>query len=545
MNGSPLEILPLGGSGEVGLNATRYRVGQDCIVVDFGALLGIEDLPSVSRLVPSVEGLDGLDVHGLLLTHGHEDHIGGVGHLLERRNIPVYGLPLPIEMVKSRLRSNGGGSLVSKGTFVSLEPGESIELGPFTVELVAVTHSIPDTAMVVIRAGGTTVVHTGDFKLDTDPVWGGASDADRLRALGRQGVDLLMSDSTNAEREGRTPTERSVCDALKAWMEGVPGRAVITFVSSHLHRMRGLVQAASEVGRQVVVAGRSMERNLELAEGLGLFPPLPRVSWEQAANLPPERLLVLATGSQGEPGGALSRLARSELAPLSLSPGDGVAFSARVIPGREVQVRTLRNRLVQRGVAVATARDLPIHTSGHAQQAEQIELIQWLRPRNFAPMHGDRTMLEAHARTARAAGMSPETIWMVEDGQSLRLHPGGRMERGPDHDLARVPLDEAGHPLSWGEAKSRRRLAQRGLVVAMVAVDSYGKPQGPVGLEGFGVEFPERARDRTMQAAREALDDPSLISLDMMEERLRNTIRRQLGLNRHGPWLEVRVLRGP
>ncbi len=539
----PLQVLPLGGSGEVGLNATRYTLGDSCLVVDFGALLGIEDLPSVSKLVPGTEPLEGRGLVGLVLTHGHEDHIGGVGHLLERIKVPVHGFPLPLEMVRSRLRgSDRFASTERKSRFVSMEPGQRVELGPFEIELVSVTHSIPDTAMVVIRGGGMTVVHTGDFKLDRAPALGGPSDVARLEALGQAGVDLLMSDSTNAERPGRTPSETSVVEALRAWIRTVRGRAVVTFVSSHLHRMQALAEAAEDLGRKAVVLGRSMGRNLELAERLDLFSTLPRVSVDEAARLPPESVLVLATGSQGEPGGAMARLARGEMAPLHLAPGDAVAFSARVIPGRELSVRKLRNRLVQRGIDVVTAKDLPIHSSGHAQQDEQADLLRWLQPRNFAPMHGDRTMLEAHAATARRAGLTPDQVWVFEDGQSIEVRPGGRIEWGPVEDVPRVPVDDAGRSMTWAEAKERRKIAQRGLVTCTVWVDDQGAVAGPVAVDGFGVELSDADRRQVAEAVRGALRDPSLISIAGMEDKMTATVRQRLGINRQGPWVASRVI---
>lgn len=539
MTAAPLRILPLGGSNEVGLNATLYHQGADGLLVDFGALLGDDRSPAIQRIVPSVEPLlrDQRRIHGLVLTHGHEDHIGAVPYLLQRLEVPVYGSPLALALVRSRLERDGYSVRMD---FRELNPGTPADIGPFEVEPIAVTHSIPESSMIAIRSEQGLVVHTGDFKLDREPVVGG-TDVGRLDALADEGVDLLLSDSTNAERSGRSATETSVVSALSAAIAEAEGRVAVTFVSSHLHRLQALADVARRLGRRVLLLGSAFERNREIAARLGLLELDPEVATvpEAAARLPRDRLLIVATGSQGEWAGAMARLARGE-GPVPLEAGDRVIFSARVIPGREVAVRAVVNRLVERGVEVIEARrERALHTSGHAQAEEQAELIRRLRPRSFAPIHGDRVMLNAHAATAREAGMPPDEIFVVGDGQSLELAKG-QVGRGDAEDAPRVALDAAGDPLPWPTVRARQTLARQGVLACTVLVDDRGITAALPTMVTHGFDLSDDERTELARGVRAELEDPTLVSVDRIRERAVATLRRMLA--RSTPVVLVQVL---
>lgn len=536
---SELRILPLGGSREVGLNATLYHQGDDALVVDFGALLGDDRAPCVQRIVPSIEPLvrDGRRLHGVVLTHGHEDHIGGLPYLLDRLRVPVYGAPLSLALVASRLERDGRGA---GAELRELRPGAPLSLGPFELELISVTHSIPESAMVALRSSAGALVHTGDFKLDEAP-FAGSTDLERLAAWSAQGVDLLLSDSTNAERTGRSATETSVIEALGSAVAEARGRVVVTFVSSHLHRLGGLLAVARRLGRRVLLLGSAFERNAEIGQRLGLLPSEPDLMTraEVAGRIPREQLLIVATGSQGEWSGAMARLAREE-GPVDLEAGDRVIFSARVIPGRETAVRAVVNRLVERGVEVIEARRSRwLHTSGHAEREEQAELIRRLRPRSFAPIHGDRVMLMAHAQTAREAGLRSDRIFVVGNGESLVLRDG-EVVRGSVEDVPRVPLDARGDPLSWGEVKGRQTLSRQGLLSCALAVDDRGRLAAPPEFRTSGFELDANELQTLAAGLSDELAREKLISIDRIREVSVAVLRRMLA--RQAPVVVVHVV---
>ncbi len=524
MTASSVFVTPLGGSDEVGLNATLYRAGTDCLLVDFGALLLNEGSSPVQKVVLGLEPLmrDGRRVHGVVLTHGHEDHIGGLPYLLERFAVPIYGSPLALALARHRLEQRGLGKTAD---LRPLSPGQSLSLGPFTVEAIRVTHSIPESTMIALRSAAGNILHTGDFKLDADP-WGPATDYDRLDRLANDGLHLLLSDSTNAERAGRSPTESDVQSALRSVIDESAGRVVVTFVASHLDRLNGLLAAARDLGRRVLLVGAAFARLRELGTRLGLSEPAPSVlvGPDEAATVPRNRLVIVATGSQGEPSGGLARLARGE-GPIRLEAGDRVVFSARVIPGRLPAIRRLQNQLAKLGVEVVTAGSKPnLHASGHAQQQEQRELIERVRPDYFAPIHGEHLMLRAHAQTARTAGVSGDRIFVLSDGESLELTEG-RVRMGPLEEVARVPLGSSGRALSWAEVKTRQRLGRGGLVSCVLAVSDQGALVVDPMIEGRGIDidarvFAHRVRDELRRA--------TPVSVEEIRQLAVSTIRREL-----------------
>jgi len=525
-----VRVLPLGGSNEVGLNATLYLRGADAILVDFGALIGDDRTACVQRIVPALDPLvrDGRRLHGVVLTHGHEDHIGGIPYLLDRLNVPVFGAPLSLALVRSRLERDGKRV---EADLRAIPPGARFRLGPFQIEMVSVTHSIPQSAMVALSSEDGRIVHTGDFKLDEAPIEGG-TDVARLDELGREGVALLLSDSTNAERDGRSASETSVVEALAAAIGEADGRVVVTFVSSHLHRLDALTRVARRLGRKVLLVGSAFERNWGLGVEVGVAKTDPDVftTAEGVQRLTPRETLVVATGSQGEVSGAMARLARGE-GPVSLEAGDRVIFSARVIPGRETAVRGVVNRLVERGVEVLEAhRSRALHTSGHAQSEEQAELIRRLAPESFAPIHGDRVMIEAHARTARRAGLAPDRIFVVGDGESLWLE-GGVVRRGPAEETPRVALDARGDPLSWREVKARQVLARQGALACALVVDGRGDLVSTPRLEASGFDLDAGEVETLQRGLENALRGRASISVEQIREVAVSTLRSMLARN--------------
>lgn len=480
--GPETRVLPLGGCGEVGLNATLVVDGDDALLIDCGALLGVPNAPGVEKAVPGFEPLfaEGRRLHGVVLTHGHEDHVGALPALLAEKAIPVFGTPLTLQLARARME-NPRAPVVAEArrnarTRMTEVPfGTTVEVGPFRVELIRVTHSLPESAALSIKTRAGHIVHSGDFKLDETPYDGPPTDTARFRALADEGVDLLLSDSTNAEREGHGPSETKVAETIDRLVADSRGRVVVSLVSSHFHRIRAAVNAARRSGRRVAVVGRALEESWKLGVVTGHLPfdASMLVLPERLDRIPRDQILVLATGAQGEWQGGLHRIAFGSDKALRCEVGDRVIVSARVIPGNEVAARRVHNQLVRRGVDVVTDRMNLVHCSGHAHAGEQATLIRMLRPRYFVPIHGERAMLEAHARTAAAAGVDPGRVFVIEDGESVVLR-GGEVVRGPDEPVSQRAVDSTGRLLDWDDVRARNRIGRRGLAVVSVVLDGQG-----------------------------------------------------------------------
>jgi ribonuclease J len=538
-----LRVLPLGGCGEIGLNATLLLYGDDALLIDCGALLGVWDAPGIERAVPGFEPLfvPNRRLLGVVLTHGHEDHLGALPALLAELDVPVFGTPTTISFARSRLERTPG-ERASQDKLTAIPLGGRAAIGPFEVEFIRVTHSIPEAAALCIETPGGRVLHSGDFKLDAGPIDGMLTDVERLRALGDRGIDLLLSDSTNAEVHGRSKTEREVAQSLGEIIGSTEGRVVVSLFSSHLHRISAAVEAARRHGRKILLAGRSLERTWEIGIEQGLLPSDPTLllTPEGAAQKPRREVLVLATGTQGELTGGLARIAAANDAAMRPLPGDRVVLSSRTIPGNELPVRKIVNDFARRGIEVVHDRMAPVHCSGHAYSEEQADLLRIVRPKSFLPVHGERTMLEAHARIAEAVGIDRSRILVIEDGESVVLG-NDRLERGPEEIVSKRMVDAGGRVLDWGDVRDRRRIGRAGLIVCSMAIERSTGSAAGVAISARGMTLSSAFREELRRAAAATIEGRE--SLAVMETAVRNTIREraraQLGST---PEIEVQLV---
>ncbi|HEX2346723.1 MAG TPA: ribonuclease J [Gaiellaceae bacterium] len=468
-----LRIIPLGGLGEVGKNMTVYETAGELIVVDSGLAFPRDEHLGVDLLLPDIGYLEGRRVRAVVLTHGHEDHVGGLPYLLREVEVEaVVATRLTLGLVKSKLDEHGVGQA---SELVEAQPGDDpLQLGPFTVELVRVAHSIPDSVALVIETAAGRVLHTGDWKLDHTPVDGLKTDVGKLAEIGNRGVDLLLGDSTNAERPGNTGSERLVGEAFRTLFPLRTGRILVASFASNIHRMQQAADVAVECGRKVTVIGRSMRKNLNIARNLGYvsLPEEELVNPDEAAQLPPDRVLVLCTGSQGEPMSALTRIAYGDHKALTIEPGDTVIISAKPVPGNELRVHDSINQLARAGAEVLHEEIAPVHVSGHACQEELRTMLSLVRPRHVMPIHGEYRMLAAHAKLAREAGVPEERILIAENGSVVQLARGSA--RVVDRVDAGVTFVDG---LRVGDVqdvalRDRRRLADDGVLIVVTTLAS-------------------------------------------------------------------------
>jgi ribonuclease J len=461
-----LEIVPLGGVGEFGRNVLWLRSGESSILVDVGVSFPDESFPGIDRIAPDLSILRGERIDGVFLTHGHEDHIGALAFLREWCRAPVYGFPFTLAMARRRLEE----AQLSLEGLIEARGREPIRAGAFSVTFFRVSHSIPDSAAMLIEAAGCRLFHSGDFKLDDDPPDGESTDAAGIAAAAGAGVDLALVDSTNAERPGRSLSERAAGRGLRAAFETAPGRIILTTFSSHVARLAQGVEAALSLGRRVAILGRSMREVAEIAERFGRLrlPAAARSAPFDLRQVPPGRLMCLTSGSQGEPFSALYRLALGEHLDLALSEGDLVLLSARTIPGHERSVNRMTDHLVRRGARVVRESEPPIHVSGHAHRDEIAEWLRMVKPGAVLPVHGDRRMLAAAAEIAVAEGVPAGRVYLLDDGDRLALTPtGARIEPKAVH-CGNVYLDDRPESVGAEVVRERRQLAEEGCVVVLV-----------------------------------------------------------------------------
>jgi ribonuclease J len=500
-----VRILPLGGLGEIGLNLLVVESRGAIVLVDCGLMFPEAYMLGIDLVVPDISALAGrsADIKALLLTHGHEDHIGAIPFLLrELGNPPVYGTALTLGLLRSKLEEHG---LASLARLETVRPRDSIELAPFQVEFFRVAHSIVDGCGLALRTPAGLIVHTGDFKLDPTPVDGQTTDLGRLAAYGEEGVLLLLADSTNVERPGQTLSERTVGEAFHELVPRSSGMVFVATFSSNIHRIQQICDAAGAAGRQVLVSGRSMVGNIAIARQLGYLrvPDDLFIDLRRMRELPREQVLVLTTGSQGEPLSSLTRIAMADHKQLELLPGDTVILSAKFIPGNERAITAMINHLCRRGAEVHYETTSEIHVSGHASQEELKTVHSLIRPHYFVPVHGEYRHLAQHARLARSMGMPAERVLVIENGQPLVLSPNGhRLEARVE--TGRVFIDGKGiGDIGEIELRDRRHLANHGLVLVFLALNqSTGEiVAGPeIVTRGF---VPEAEGQPLLDAARD------------------------------------------
>ena len=480
----PLRIIPLGGLGEVGKNMMAIECGDDIVVVDAGVLFPQEDMLGVDLVLPDTTYLQERisRVRAILITHGHEDHVGALPYVLRDVNVPVYAPPLARDLIHVKLQEHHAlrGHQLHK-----VQPGDRIPLGDITAEFFQVCHSIPDACGIALHTPMGVVVHTGDFKIDHTPVDGRKLDMQRLAELGREGVLLLLSDSTYAEMPGYTPSEQVVGAALDHVIGDAPGRVLVTTFASLIARVQQVIAAAVRHDRKVAVVGRSMVDNVRMAMENGYIkaPSNTVVDLKELKALPPERQVIMTTGSQGEPTSVLVRIASRSHREIAVQPQDTFIISASTIPGNETVVSRTIDNLHRQGARVLHARTapVPVHVHGHASQEELKTMLNLVRPRYFVPIHGEYRMLVAHAELAKAVGVEPENVFVLEDGDVLEI----------DADSAGVVEHiDAGHIFVDGlrlwdmrsvVLRDRRALARDGFVVVVVRLDRssnrvVGKP---------------------------------------------------------------------
>lgn len=420
-------FLPLGGVGEIGMNLSVYGIGnrhqKSFLAVDLGVSFGDEDhLPGIDLVMPDIGFLERerKNLVGIVLTHAHEDHFGAIIDLWPRLRVPIYATRFSAALFEAKCASERNPPQIP----ITVVPsGGRIDLGPFNVEFIPVAHSIPESHALAIRTEAGLVLHTGDWKLDPTPVIGPPTDEKRLRQLGEEGVLALVGDSTNAVREGRSPSETEVAAAIAAIIKQARGRVAVTTFASNVARMRAVADAARAADREVVVVGRAMERVSQVARELGLLDGVREFrSAQMYGHFPPDKVVALCTGSQGEPRAALARIANDDHPEITLNKGDCVIFSSRTIPGNEKAVGAIVNNLVTQGIEIITDRTHLVHVSGHPRRDELREMIGWLRPQLLVPVHGEALHLAEHAALARAAGV-PNVI-TCRNGDVVRLGPG-------------------------------------------------------------------------------------------------------------------------
>jgi ribonuclease J len=467
-----VDLTFLGGLGEIGLNLMTVETAEHLVVVDAGLMFPEDHMLGIDIVIPDFSYLrerrDKLT--GLVLTHGHEDHIGAVPFLLKEMPLPVYGTPLTLALLKEKLREHG---LLNDAELREIHPREPLTLGPFEFEFIPVPHSIVDGVGFALRTPQGVLIHSGDFKVDQTPVVGASMDLNRFAHYGEQGVLALLSDSTNAERPGYTMSEREIGDTLEGFIRDAPGRVIIAVFSSHIPRLVQIVRLAAKHGRKILFNGKSMLTNTRIAKELGYLeiPPGMEINVGDLKNLPPAETIIVTTGSQGEPMSALARIALEAHKQIHIRKGDLVILSSRFIPGNERAITTVINNLYRLGAEVVYKQVADIHTSGHASQEELKLLLNLTRPRYFIPIHGELRHLIKHQHLARAVGIPEEGLLLAKDGEQVRFENGQAAISG-GIEVGRVFVDGKGvGDVSRIVLRDRRHLAGDGLVIALVAVD--------------------------------------------------------------------------
>ena len=535
-----VRLIPLGGLGEIGLNMMLVEVGDDVIAVDCGLMFPDDDLPGIDYVIPDFSYALAKREHfrAVLLTHGHEDHVGALPYLLRETRVPVYGTVLTLALVSEKLREHG---LLDTADLRVMRPRDRIEVGPFVIEPIRVTHSIADGIGLAVHTPAGTVVHTGDFKLDPDPLDGQVADYEKFTALGEAGVLALCSDSTNVDRPGHTRSESEVGVALAGHFDAAPGRIILATFASHIHRLQKVLALAAERGRRVALLGRSMERNVAVAAQLGYLhvPDGVLLPLEDLVALPRSRQVILSTGSQGETHSALALMAAAEHKYVQIERGDLVIISARVIPGNERTVGRVINALLRLGADLLYEDNAFVHVSGHASQEDLKLMMKLTRPRYFIPVHGEYRHLLGHARLAEAAGIPADHVFLIEDGTGIELTRATARIVGK-YPTGRVLVDGKGvGDIGAVVLRDRQILAEDGVIAVSVTIDAKGAVLAGPEIASRGVIYVkenEALIEELKGAVLHALADGTrqdLVDRDIVAARVRTAVRQLINQRFH------------
>ncbi|ADG87803.1 ribonuclease J [Thermobispora bispora] len=523
-----LRIVPLGGLGEIGRNMAVFEFGGRLLVIDCGVLFPEPDQPGVDLILPDFDYIRGRldDIEALVLTHAHEDHIGAVPYLLrERRDIPIVGSRLTLGLVDVKLSEHR-----LQAVKVEVAENERRRFGPFDCEFIAVNHSIPDALAVAIRTPAGLVLHTGDFKMDQLPLDGRLTDLGAFARLGAEGVDLLMSDSTNAEVPGFVTSEREIAPVIDEIFRTAEKRIIVACFASHVHRVQQIMDAAQRHGRKVALIGRSMVRNMGVARDLGYLkvPPGLLVDSREVEELPPESVVLICTGSQGEPMAALSRMANRDH-PIRIAAGDTVLLASSLVPGNESAVNKVINGLSRWGARVVHRGNARVHVSGHAASGELLYVLNLTKPSNFMPIHGEWRHLRAHAKLASLTGVPEENIVIAEDGVVVDLVDGrARIVGAVPCGYVFVDGTSVGD-ITDVALKDRRILGDEGFISIVVVVDSTtGKLAGGPEITARGSGIEPEAFDAVIPQIEQALHEAAASGVTDPTQ-LRRTVRRTVG----------------
>ena len=468
-----LKIISLGGLNEIGKNMTVYEFGQDIIVVDAGLGFPDDEMYGVDIVIPDITYLEknAHRIRGIILTHGHEDHIGALPYVMRSIHAPIYATPLTVGLVTIKLTEH---NLMNATELVTMHAGESVKLGCFKVEMIHINHSIPDAVSLAIKTPIGTLVHTGDFKVDTTPISGGMIDLARFGELGNRGVLALLSDSTNVEKSGYSTSESKVGERFDELFRGCTQRILVTTFASNVHRIQQVINCAAKYGRRVAVSGRSMENILKVSTELGYInmPEGTLADINQIKNLPPEKVVIITTGSQGEPMSALYRIAFSNHRQIEIKQGDRVIISASAVPGNEKTVSRVIDELFRRGAEVIYDKASDLHVSGHACREELKMMIALTKPKFFIPLHGEHRHLNTHARVAKSMGIESKRVLVGDIGQVIEMTQRAISINGTVHS-GRILVDGTGvGDVGSVVLRDRQHLGNDGMIVVIVNISS-------------------------------------------------------------------------
>ncbi|MCL0066428.1 ribonuclease J [Thermodesulfovibrionales bacterium] len=530
-----LLIIPLGGLGEIGLNMTVFQYGDDLIVVDAGLMFPEEDMLGVDFVIPDFSYIleNREKVRGIVITHGHEDHTGALPFLLKEINVPVYGAPLSIALVKEKLKEH---NIVNR-PLIPVKPRDIITLGVFNVEFMRVTHSIVDGVGLGINTPLGSIVHTGDFNLDPTPVDGELMDFHKFSEYGEKGTLLLLSDSTNAEKGGFTFSEREVKRAFEDIFAKAKGRIIIATFASNIHRIQQAIDVAVQHKRRVMVCGRSMVSNAQIALDLGYL-KVPKDTWGRLEDLkqtPDQEIVIMTTGSQGEPMSVLSRIATGEHRQIKIKKGDTIILSSRALPGNERSIGRIINHLMRRGADVIYEKVSEVHVSGHASKEELKLMMNIVKPKYFMPIHGEYRHLKCHAKLAEKSGIPSDNVFVIENGTVIEITDKGASKNGKVA-TGRIFIDGKGIGGVEGIVlRDRRRLAHDGIVIVIVGIEKFTKKiiSGPE-MISRGFIFENTSQD-IINEVRELLSnavasfgDDIVADVPMIKAKIRSTLKKYL-----------------